>query len=346
MLFSLKPARSKIRPAPWLLLSLAVFLVLAGCSSGTGSGSQVRQANEATPSTRTAAPRPGTTVVDLEFLNVYENVRTAFYYPLEGLAGCTFGPEGTLVICDEKRGKVFGLDPRTLVWYEFDLPPSRPYRPLDVVVDGFKVLVLDSGSNKVFRFDMNGAWLDQVVDIRQVDPSHIPQVTGFSLDRDGRMLIADVSQQQVLLLDTFFNLQMRIGAPGTLDDQFTDPSGLTFLPDGGFVVSDRGNRRLCHYGRLGFFEGIAGGDFEVDNPFILPQGVASDNYGNLFVADQGNGRIHVLDRRMRPITSIGDDFGLRGTPTAPVDVAVGPADILAVTDRARSAILVYRIIYE
>jgi len=323
---------------------VAILVLMAGCSAG--SGSSVREAGQASPSVSQAPPRPGTTVVALEFLEVHENGRNAFYYPLEGLAGCTYAPDGTLIFCDEKRGKVYGLDPVALVWYEFDSPNSRPYRPLDVVVDGFKILVLDSGGNSVFRFDLNGAWLDQVLDIRQVDPANIPQVTAFSMDRDGRMVIADVSQQQILLLDAFLSLRMRIGAPGTLDDQFTDPSGLTFLPDGGFIVSDRGNRRLCHYDRLGFFEGSVGGDFDVDNPFILPQGVTSDKYGNLFVADQGNGKIHVLDRRLRPLTSIGDDFALRGTPTAPVDVAVGPGDVLAVTDRARSAILVYRIIYE
>jgi sugar lactone lactonase YvrE len=326
------------------LFAVSILALLVGCSGGSGYG--VEQGGETVPAASSTPPRPGTTVVQLEFLLSYENERNAFYYPIEGLAGCTYGPEGTLIFCDEKRGKVFGLDPGTLTWYEFDSPNSRPYRPLDVVVDGFKILVLDSGGNSVFRYDLNGAYLDRLLDIRQVDPSNIPQVTAFSMDRDGRMLIADVSQQQVLLLDAFLQLQMRVGTPGTLDDQFTDPSGITFLPDGGFVVSDRGNRRLCHYGRLGFFEGTIGGDFDVHNPFILPQGVASDKHGNLFVADQGNGRIHVLDRRFRPLTLIGDDFGLRGTPTAPVDVAVGPGDVLAVTDRARSAILVYRIIYE
>ena len=334
----------------WRHLALACLMfapalaLLAGCSAGAGSS--VQQDDQAVTPVSSSPPRPGTTVVDLEFLHSYGNERNALYYPIEGLAGCTFGPEGTLIFCDEKRGKVFGLDPGSLAWYEFDSPNSRPYRPLDVVVDGFKILVLDAGGNNVFRFDLNGTWLDKVLDIRQVDPSNIPQVTAFSLDRDGRMLIADVSQQQILLLDAFLSLQMRVGVPGTLDDQFTDPSGITFLPDGGFIVSDRGNRRLCRYGRLGFFEGTVGGDFDVDNPFILPQGVASDKFGNLFVADQGNGKIHVLDRRLRFLNSIGDDFGLRGTPTAPVDVAVGPADVLAVTDRARSAILIYRILYE
>ncbi len=328
------------------LFAVTVAVLVSGCSGGSGLGSGVHESGSDITPGSSAPPRPGTTVVDLEFLYAYENQRNAYYYPLEGLAGCAFGPEGTLIFCDEKRGKVFGLDPGSLDWYEFDSPNSRPYRPLDVVVDGFKILVLDAGGNSVFRFDLNGAWLDEVLDIRQVDPSNIPQVTAFSLDRDGRMVITDVSQQQVLLLDTFLSLQMRVGAPGTLDDQFTDPSGITFLPDGGFVVSDRGNRRLCRYDRLGFFEATAGGDFDLDNPFILPQGVASDKFGNLFVADQGNGKVHVLDRRMRPLTSIGEGFSLRGTPTAPVDVAVGPGDLLAVTDRARAAILIYRVIYE
>ncbi len=326
------------------LIAASVLALMVGCSGGGASG--VQQGGDSVPSVSSAPPRPGTTVVGLEFLYSHENERNAFYYPIEGLAGCTFGPSGTLIFCDEKRGKVFGLDPGTLTWYEFDSPNSRPYRPTDVVVDGFKILVLASGGNNVFRFDMNGAYLDRLLDIRQVDPASIPQVTAFSVDRDGRMLIADVNEQQLLLLDAFLNLQMRVGVPGTLDDQFTDPSGITFLPDGGFVVSDRGNRRLCRYGRLGFFEETVGGDFDVDNPFVLPQGLTSDEFGNLFVADQGNGRIHILDRRLRLLTSIGDDFGLRGTPTAPVDVAVGPADVLAVADRARSAILVYRIIYE
>jgi sugar lactone lactonase YvrE len=329
-----------------VLVTLYVSGLICGCAGGSGSGSDSQQSGSDLSSASSAPPRPGTTVVDLEFLYAHENERNAYFYPLEGLAGCAFGPEGTLIFCDEKRGAVFGLDPGSLAWYEFDVPNSRPYRPVDVVVDGFKILVLDAGGNSVFRFDLNGAYLDEVLDIRQVDPSNIPQVTAFSLDRDGRMVIADASQQQVLLLDTFLNLQMRVGSPGTLDDQFTDPSGITFLPGGGFVVSDRGNRRLCRYDRLGFFEQTAGGDFDTNNPFILPQGVSSDKFGNLFVADQGNGKVHVLDRRMRPLTSIGEGFTLKGTPTAPVDVAVGPGDVLAVTDRARAAILIYRIIYE
>ena len=168
----------------------------------------------------------------VDFLYAYENRPSELYYPIEGLGGCEFSPEGTLIFTDEKRGKVYGRDGNTRTWYEFDSPTSRPYQPVDAAVDGFKVLVLDRGSGQVNRHDLSGAFLDVLVDIRRVDPVIQTSPSAFGVDRDGRMALADQAQQQVLLLDTFQNLTMRVGDPGSLRDQFTDPSGLTFLPDG------------------------------------------------------------------------------------------------------------------
>ncbi len=279
-------------------------------------------------------------------MEAWENLPKEVYYPLDGLAGCTWTDDGTLVICDERRGKVWGLDPGARTWYEFDQPGVRPYRPVDAAVDGFKVLVLDMGSNAVYRFDLNGAYRDQAVDVQRLEPAIRPQVSAFAVDRDGRMVITDVSEQQVLLLDSFLDLTMRVAGPGAGSDQLRDPSGLAFLPDGSFAISDRANRRLSLYGRLGFFERTVGGEFIVDNPFVAPQGLDCDRAGNLFVADMGSGEIHVLDRRQRLLFSAGPEFGLQAMPKVPVDVAVGPDDLLAVTDRARAAVLVYRIIYD
>ncbi|HPF70488.1 MAG TPA: NHL repeat-containing protein [Candidatus Krumholzibacteria bacterium] len=343
------------RPVPVAAAAAVLMLglaLVAGCAAAPPSVQAERPAAAGPASDSGAATaggesgRPGATVVALEFVRAWENVPSAVYYPLDGLAGCMFTDEGTLVVCDEQRGKVWGLDPGDLQWYEFDVPGVRPYRPVDAVVDGFKVLVLDSGSNAVYRFDLGGAYRDQVVDLRRVDPTVRTQVSAFALDRDGRMVVTDVSEQQVLLLDAFLDLSMRVGGPGAGSDQLRDPSGLAFLPDGSFVVADRANRRLSVYGRLGFFERTVGGDFTKDNPFVAPQGLAVDRKGNIFIADMGSGSIHVLDARLRPTLSAGPDFGLQAMPKVPVDVAVGPGDLLAVTDRARSAILIYRIIYE
>ena len=77
----------------------------------------------------------------------------------------------------------------------------------------------------------------------------------------------------------------------------------------------------------------------------MPRSVACDRRGNLFVADPGNGLIHVLNYRFGYEFSAGQDFGAQGSLVNPMDLTVGPGDLLAVTDRDREAILVYRIIY-
>ena len=97
-------------------------------------------------------------------------------------------------------------------------------------MDGFKVLVLDMGGNNVYRFDLSGAYQDRLLDITQIDPGEDNLAAAFAVDRDGRMVVADVAQQQLLLLDTFLNLKMRLAGPGSLDDQLIDPSGVAFVP--------------------------------------------------------------------------------------------------------------------
>lgn len=313
----------------------ACALLMVGCAGGAGR-----------PPREEVARANGSTPAGLTFLTSYENAPGASYYPLDGIAGCCYGPDGTLLVCDEKRGIVHAQDPRNLEWTEFDAPPMRPYQPCDVAYDGLKVLVLDRAGASIQRFEARGAWLDELVDLRQLDPGEHPLAAAMAIDRDGRMVIADGASQQVLVLDSFLSLHMRVGGPGTVGDQFRDPSGIAFMDDGGFVVADRGNRRLCRYGRNGFFEDTVGGDFDIENPFVAPQGIDVDRFGNVFVADPAAGRVHVLDHRLRLLFSIGPELSLQAAPVVPVDVAVSPDGTLAVTDRSRAAILLYRITYE
>ncbi len=320
-----------------IIFSLCLFLLAGGCAGGGLPPVQ----GEGRPVTR-----PGFTPVALEFVMSYENVASEAFFPLEGLAGCAYTTDGSLIICDEKRGKVYGLDPVSGRWYEFDTPMVRPYRPVAVAVDGFKILVLDSGGNTVQRFDLSGAHQDQILDLRRVDPGTISQAGDFAVDRDGRMVITDQSQQQVLLLDSFLDLHSRLGEPGIQDDQFSEPGGIVFLPDGHIVVADSGNSRLCLYDRMGFFERTLGGVLHPENPFSVPAGVDSDEHGNLFVTDLAGGQIHVVGPSFRHLFNSGHDLPSAGLPEAPVGIAVSPNGLLAVTDRARQAVLIYRIIYE
>lgn len=331
------------RPGGAVLLATVLWVAATagtGCASGSGATTGAERERPA------AAPRPGTTPVAVVFVEAHENDPEAPYFPLEGLAGCAYTDDGTLVVCDEKRGAVHGLDSGTLRWYEFDVPSARPYRPIDVLADGFKILVLDQGTAAVFRFELGGAYLDRLLDVRTVDPAVHSDPVAFAMDRDGRMVLSDLADQNLLLLNAFLEPVMRLGSAGRFEDQFSDPGGVAFLADGSIVAVDRGNRRLSVYGRLGFFESLVGGGTGPDNPFVTPRDVARDRFGNLFVADPGSGLVHVLDRRQRLLFSAGAEVELAGIPEAPVGVAVSEGGLLAVTDRARAAVLVYRIVYE
>jgi len=320
------------------IIAAGLLLTLAGCAAG-GGGDGPRQSAP-------AARGVGATPVAITFVRAWENVASEPYFPLEGLAGCVYTADGSLLVCDEKRGMLFGLDSGTGRWFQFSTPAVRPYRPVDVQVDGFKILVLDAGSRTVQRFDLSGVHQDEVVDFRDLDPGVNTLPGAFALDRDGRMVVTDLDQQQVLLLDSFLSLSSRLGGPGVADDQFRDPRGVTFLPDGRIVVADTGNARLSRYGRQGFHEDIAGGRFDPRNPFLAPCGVAADRHGNIFVVDIMGGQIHVLDRNLRSLPVLLPDGLDGGLPLGPADITLGPAGQLAITDREQQAILIYRVLYE
>jgi len=336
-----------MRPLARVLTALAVAVaVLAGCVPAPGQRSPRVAADEA-PSSPAPASDSGRPVPQrLEFLYVFENDRTAPYYPLEGVGGVAYAPDGTLFLCDEKGGRVHGCAGGTGEWYQFDAGPEQPFRPVDVRVDGFSVLVLDYGSRLLLRYESGGALQDRLLSFRNLDSARDRLPVAFDIDRDGRIVCADAGAEQIVLLDSFLNLSQVLGEPGTHREQFLAPSGVVFRDDGGFVVADRGNRRLQWYNRLGYFEGVVGGEFDPRNPLLTPQGIDTDAHGNLFVADPAAGAVHVFDRDMVLLFTAGSELGLLAAPQQPLDLAVGPDDLLAVSDRGRQAVLVYRIVYD
>ncbi len=325
-------------------------MLMSGCAgAGSGRSSTSDHTGELPTAGESSSPAPaplGTVPVQIEFLEIYQAGRTADIFPIEGIAGLDYANDGTLIFCDEKAGRIHARDPMDGRWYAFGNPGYHPFRPIDVRVDGFSVLVLDLGDRMLLRYDLNGVYQGRMIDFRQLDPAYDTVPSSFAIDFDGRLVVTDAGEQQVLLLDSFLNLTLRNGSPGPHREQFSEPSGVVFLRDGGFLVSDRGNQRLQRFGRRGYFQAEIGGLFDVDNPFITPQGAACDQHGNVFVADPVARVVHILDRRLTYLQAVGQDQGLAGTLEAPIDVALGPDGLLAVADRNRSAILIYRIWYE
>ncbi len=315
-------------------------LFLAGCAA------TVERSAEGTPAADMLREDPGAMVpISLQFVTVHQNDRDAPYYPFEGLAGLAYHDDGTLYVCDELGGRVHAWSAARNQWFEFNSPGSRYFRPTDIKIDGFNALVLDEDDREILRYDLGGVFLDRLVDFTYLDPGYDRVPSAFDVDLEGRFVITDSREHQVLVLDSFLAINETIGGPGKHQGRFDDPQGVVFLNDGSVVVSDRANRRLQRFARNGAFDMSVGSYDEVNNPLLTPQGIDCDEYDNLFVADPAAGAVHVFSAELNYLFSLGDGIPLYDTPIGPVDVAVGPDATLAVSDRSGQAVLIYRIMY-
>jgi len=324
-------------------------LLVAGCTSqasrteavATGAPPSRHKTVDIDPAPRSGVPLPQA----LQFVLAHENVRSAPYYPFEGLAGVTYQNDGTLYVCDEQGGRVHAWSAARNRWFQFNSPGSRYFRPVDIQVDGFHALVLDQDDRELLRYDLGGVFLDRFLDFTYLQPGYDRVPTAFDVDLDGSLVVTDGGEHQVLILDGYLSVRETIGGPGHHRERFDNPAGVVFTRNGGIVVSDRDNRRLQRFARNGAYDGEVGGLDDPSNPLLTPGGLDRDEFGNIFVADAAAGAVHVYSSELKHLFSLGNDIQLSDMPEAPVDVAVGPDGLLAVSDRSRQAVLIYRILY-
>ena len=132
---------------------------------------------------------------------------------------------------------------------------------------------------------------------------------GLSRLPDGRLVLSDYRNHRVMLLDPQTGALTTLagnGCPGFANGQgtaaqFNVPYGVAVRPDGTIVVADWGNHLLRTVALDGTVATLAGDGASgmVDGPaaqarFYLPQAVAVDGAGAVYVSDQGNHRIRRL----------------------------------------------------
>ncbi|MBD2245931.1 scytonemin biosynthesis PEP-CTERM protein ScyF [Nostoc sp. FACHB-888] len=127
------------------------------------------------------------------------------------------------------------------------------------------------------------------------------------------------------------------------DRLFFGPSGVTFDKDGNFYVGDFNGERILKYtsdgqqlGVIGGTRGTAPGEF---------QGVAgvriSPVSGNIFVADQYNNRVQVLDPNGSPLLAFGSAGSEPGQFLQPIGIEVDEEENIYVADSINSRVQVF-----
>jgi DNA-binding beta-propeller fold protein YncE len=122
---------------------------------------------------------------------------------------------------------------------------------------------------------------------------------------------------------------------GGADKQWDDPAGIGIAPNGDVLVVDVSNNRVQRFTRAGRFLGKFGrrgrdAGFlrpRLTDRFFVPEGLAVDGAGNIFVADGGNDRVMKFNSRGRFLRRLGKTGSFPGEVVQPWGVALAGSTV-------------------
>jgi DNA-binding beta-propeller fold protein YncE len=161
-------------------------------------------------------------------------------------------------------------------------------RPTSAVATGLAVYVLDQLGFAIHQFHARGEYQGVALDFRRPDlEERLGQVDprGLAIGRSGSVLVTDAEGDRLLVFATDWALQQVIGGFGAGTQTFEDPEGVTVAGDR-IYVADSGNGRIQVLDFMGRFIAawpLPGGG--------RPFGVAVDEKGTVYVADQALDRV-------------------------------------------------------
>lgn len=222
-----------------------------------------------------------------------------------------------------------------LVWGRHGYSEGRFQKPRAMAADGEgRVYVVDLTA-RIQVFDAEGQFLRSW----NTPNSEHGRPTGLSIDRDGRLMVADTHYYQILFYTPEGELLPKLTIGGTYGG---GPGEFGFVTDvaqdsqGNFYISEYGEfdriqkfspdrKFVCQWGRHGSAPG----------EFLRPQSIAVDERDQLWVADACNHRLQVFDLQTDPPTLVkvwGKEGEAVGQMHYPYGLLLGPDETLYVAE--------------
>jgi DNA-binding beta-propeller fold protein YncE len=198
--------------------------------------------------------------------------------------------------------------------------------------------VADPVERVLFRFYKTGAYLGVLMDMRERFPGRRVTPAGLDVDGSGRIAVTDVKNHEVIIFNTYLDVELQFGGYGRYAGQLDSPEGVSFALGDGLLVTDSGNRRVQLFDPDGAFAGMVPREND-PNPLVRPRRAVMDNGGWIYVADPEAGGVFVFDDIGGLARTISPRGGSRFRPT---DVAVAPDGTIFVTEEATSSLYTFR----
>lgn len=249
--------------------------------------------------------------------------------------------DGNLLVADGVAGRIIRYAAGGDEAMEFQAPTlGTGFYPSDVKLSGFFIYALDAVGRLLVRFDKTASFRDVLIDFESAFEGRFVSPVGLDVDASGRVAVTDIKNHQVILFDSYLQIELVFGSYGSHPGQFDTPQGVTFTGDGGVLVADSGNRRVQFFDMAGTFlkQVPDASSPAAARPLREPRRAVQDGKGRLYVADPAAGGVFVFgadDILARTIVPMGS------TSFRPTDVAVARSGLIYVTDSASGSILVF-----
>ncbi len=251
--------------------------------------------------------------------------------------GISYGPDGSLYICDQESRSVMRLkqgDESVSRFAGFESRAEGRFDPVDVSASGgVDVFVLDGASSRVFLLDRELRRATLVYEGAPGEQDRFGLFRGLAHDREtGDFFLTDRANGAVMRLDLVSGIARAIGGFGSERRSLRVPSGIDVDGNGTLFVADPGSGAVAMIPR-------SGGEPRFLGTGVLeaPEDVAVLPKGRIAVADRRG--VLILDREGIPegLAGYGTDREMQ-----PRSVTFH-AGLLSVADARSGSILTYRL---
>lgn len=228
-----------------------------------------------------------------------------------------------------------------LVWGVHGTRPGWLHKPRVAAFDAEDRLYLADLTDRIQVFDRDGNYLRgwRTPDFNVDGPS------GLTVDRLGRLLVADTHFYRVLVYDPEGKLLFQIGdgVQGTTPGRFGYPTDAVIDKAGNFYVAEYGeNDRIQVFSPDGTWLRQWGGHGYEPGEFLRPRALAIDEDERLYVADSCNHRIQVFDLQGNLLKLWGSRGAGPGEMSYPYDLSLGDDGSLYVCEYGNSRVQKFR----
>jgi len=218
-----------------------------------------------------------------------------------------------------------------LVWGVHGVKPGHLHKPRAATFDAKDHLYLADLTDRIQVFDRDGAYLRGW----RTPQFNVDGPSGLTIDRFGRVLVADTHFYRVLVFSGAGELVFQIGdgVQGSTPGRFGYPTDVVIDRAGNFYVAEYGeNDRIQVFSPEGRWLRQWGGHGYEPGEFLRPRALAIDEKDRIFVADSCNHRIQVFDTQGKLLDSWGSRGERLGEMSYPYDLSIGPDRCLYVCE--------------